>query len=44
VERYHLEDLNVDGKKILKWIFKKWNGDARTGLIWLRIGSGGGHL
>jgi len=24
--RAHLEDLVVDGKKTLKWIFKKWNG------------------
>lgn len=24
----HLEELDVDGKVILKWIFKKWNGKA----------------
>ena len=29
---------------ILKWIIKKWDGDAWTGLIWLRIGTSGGHL
>jgi hypothetical protein len=26
---------------ILKWIFKKWD-EAWTGLIWLRVGTGGG--
>ena len=29
---------------ILKWIFKKWDEEAWIGLIWLRIGTGGGHL
>jgi hypothetical protein len=42
-ERDHLKDVVVDGKIILKWIFKKWDG-AWTGLIWLRIGTGGGLL
>jgi hypothetical protein len=31
-------------EEILKWIFKTWDGEERTGLIWLRIKTGGGHL
>jgi len=27
-----------------KWFFKKWDGEAWTGLFWLRIGRGGGRL
>jgi hypothetical protein len=36
----HLED----GRIILKWIFENWDGEAWTGSIWLRIGTGGGLL
>jgi hypothetical protein len=32
------------GRIILRWIFRKWDIGAWTGLIWLRIGTGGGHL
>ena len=30
--------------KILRWIFRKWEGVMGTGWSWLRIGTGGGHL
>ena len=40
----HLEDPGVDGKIILRRIFRKSDGGAWTGLIWLRIGTGGGNL
>jgi len=34
----HLEDPGVDGKILLRWIFRKSDIGARTGWIWLRIG------
>jgi len=39
-----LGDPDVDGKMILRWIFRKWDVGVWNGLIWLRIGTGGGHL
>jgi len=40
----HLGDPGLDGRIILRWIFRKWDMDVWTGSIWLRIETGGGHL
>jgi hypothetical protein len=37
----HLEDAGLDIRIILEWVFEKWDGGSWTGLIWLRIGTGG---
>jgi hypothetical protein len=43
-ERDHWGDPGVDARIILRWIFKKWDMGLWTGLSWLRIETGGGHL
>jgi hypothetical protein len=43
-EEHHLEDPGKEGKIILKWNFSMWDGGSWTGLVWLRIGAGGGPL
>jgi hypothetical protein len=40
----NLHDLDVDGRIILKWIFKASFGEACTRLSWLRAGTGDGLL
>ena len=43
-ERDCFRDQGIDGRIILRWIFRKWDVVAWTGWSWLRIGAGGGHL
>ena len=40
----NLEDISVEGMIILKLILNKWDGEARTGFIWFRIGTRGRRL
>jgi hypothetical protein len=35
----HLENLDIDGR-----IYKKWDGEVWTGLLWMRKWTGGGRL
>ena len=43
-ERDHWGDPDVDGRIILGWIFRKWEGVVGTGWSWFRIGTGGERL
>jgi hypothetical protein len=43
-ESDHLEDPGVVGKKILRWIIRKRDVRVWAGSIWLRTGTGDGHL
>ena len=39
-----LGDQDIDGRIILRWIFRKLEGVVGTAWSWLRIGTGGGQL
>ena len=43
-EKNHWRDPDIDGKIILRWIFRKWEGVVGTGWSWLWTGRDGGHL
>jgi hypothetical protein len=40
----YLEDLGLSGRITLKLIFKTWDRETWTELIWFGIGTGGGRL
>ena len=43
-ERDHLGDPGLDGRIILRWIYRKWDVSVWTESSWHMIGAGGGHL
>jgi hypothetical protein len=43
-ERGHWVEPDVDGRIILRWIFRKLEGVVETGGSWLRVGTGVGYL
>ena len=40
----HFKDPGVDGRIILKLIFRKWDVEVWNGSSWLRITTDGGHV
>jgi hypothetical protein len=43
-ERESLLEYKVDGRKIIRWIFRKEYVGVWNGKTWLRIWRGGGHI
>jgi hypothetical protein len=43
-EKKHFVDPGVDGRIILRRIFRKWDVGVWNGVSWLMIETGGGHL
>jgi hypothetical protein len=37
LRRYHQEDLGLDSRIILEWIFKKWDGGRGWGMDWIAL-------
>jgi hypothetical protein len=44
IEREDMGDPSVDGRIILRWIFRQWDVWVWIGSSWLKIGIGGRHL
>jgi hypothetical protein len=43
-KRDHLQDPGLNGKVILKWVFRRWAVEVWTGSIWLSLETVGGHV